>query len=377
MCPNMKDVMGVLVLIEPKDKLKELTVHRSLAAVPFGARYRLIDFALSNLVNAGIRNVGVFVQDKYRSLMDHLGIGQEWDLNRKRDGLFILPPEKFADGTTSWLMNGDILMLRLHLDYLARSKQEYVILMTSPVIWNVDLMKVMEFHLRKNADVTMVYHLDGKDECVGTSTEINTDDEGKVTQIMVNPLLSQSSQVLLDTFIIKRQLLMELIDIAIALGGNDFVRDILIRNLEKLKIYGWEFNGYAEKITSLECYYRTSMELLDSNVYQEVFFKNGPIFTKIKNEPPTIYADTAVVNNSLIANGCKIEGTVENSILFRGVKIGKNAVVKNSIVMQKAEVKEKAILEYVIIDKDSTISEEKRLIGAAVYPLVIGKGTTL
>lgn len=377
MLQNLKDVMGVLVLIEPRDKLKELTVHRSLAAVPFGARYRLIDFALSNLVNAGIRNVGVFVQDKYRSLMDHLGIGQEWDLNRKRDGLFILPPEKFADGTTSWLMNGDILMLRRHLDYLARSRQEYVILMTSPVIWSIDLKKVMEFHLSKNADVTMLYHLDGKDECVGTSTEIDTDEKGKVIEIRVNPLLSQSSKVLLDTFIVKRQLLMELIDKAIASGGSDFVRDVLIRNLDKFRVYGWEFNGYAQKITSLECYYRTSMELPNPNVYQEIFFQNGPVFTKIKNEPPTIYAETAVVKNSLIANGCKIEGVVENSILFRGVKIGKNAVIKNSIVMQKAEIKEKAILEYVIIDKDSTISEEKRLMGAAVYPLVIGKGTTL
>lgn len=374
---NMNNVMGVIILTERKDKLRELTVNRALAAVPFGARYRIIDFALSNLVNAGVRNVGVFVQEKYRSLMDHLGIGKEWDLNRQRDGLFILPPEKYADGSTSWLLNGDILLLRRHLDYLLRSKQEYVIIMTNPIIWNIDFQAVLKNHLDKQADITIVYHLTDHENCLGTFTEVNTDRKEKVTAVKVNPLVNQSSKLSLDTFIIGRKKLMELMDSSISTGGSDFVRDIIIPNLDKLMIYGYQFEGYARKINSLECYYKTSMELLDPKISKELFYANGPIYTKVKNEPPAIYAKTAEVKNSLIANGCIIEGRVENSILFRGVKVGQNTVVKNSIVMQKTEIAYGVSLENVIIDKDCFISAEKRLMGAANYPLVIGKKTQL
>ena len=275
---NMNNVMGVIILTERKDKLKELTLNRALAAVPFGARYRIIDFALSNLVNAGVRNVGVFVQEKYRSLMDHLGIGKEWDLNRQRDGLFILPPEKYADGSTSWLLNGDILLLRRHLDYLLRSKQEYVILMTNPIIWNVNFTTVLKDHLDKQADITIVYHLTDHQNCLGTFTEINTDRQEKITAVKVNPLINQSSKLSLDTFIIGRKKLMEIMDSSISTGGSDFVRDIIIPNLDKLLIYGYQFEGYARKINSLECYYKTSMELLNPKISKELFYANGPIY---------------------------------------------------------------------------------------------------
>ncbi|HHY19125.1 MAG TPA: glucose-1-phosphate adenylyltransferase subunit GlgD [Firmicutes bacterium] len=373
----MNNVMGVIVFTELKDVLKELTANRSLAAVPFGARYRLVDFALSNLVNAGVRNVGVFVQEKYRSLMDHLGNGKEWDLNRRRDGLFILPPEKYADGSTTWLLNGDILLLRRHLDYLYRSKQEYVILITSPLVYNIDLNDVLSKHLQSEADITVVYRNFSDGECNGSFTELSLDTLGRINDIKISPLLSQSSKLSLDTFVLKREALIRFVDLATSTGGHDFVKDILIRNISKLRIQGYEFGGYARKINSLECYYHTNMELLQPMIYQELFFANGLIFTKVKNEPPTRYEDSAVVKNSLVANGCKIGGTVEGSIVFRGVKIAKNAKIKNSIIMQKADISEGVSVENVVIDKDCTIGAGKRLKGDTNYPLVLSKATIL
>ncbi len=374
---SMNNVMGVIILTEQKDRLRELTTNRALAAVPFGARYRIIDFPLSNLVNAGVRNVGVFVQEKYRSLMDHLGIGKEWDLNRQRDGLFILPPEKYADGSTSFLLNGDILLLRRHLDYLIRSKQEYVILMNNPIICNINLQEVLKSHLDKQADITMVYHINDHEVGLGSFTEIAATEKERITALKVNPFINQSSKLSLDTYIISREMLIDLVDNSIAMGGSDFVRDVTIRNLAKLKIYGYGFEGYARKISSLECYYKTNMELLDPKVYKELFYAYGPIYTKVKNEPPAIYAKTAQVKNSLVANGCKIEGKVENSIVFRGVKIGKNVVVRNSIIMQKTQLESGVELENVILDKDCFIGMGKRLRGDKTYPLVIGKKTRL
>ncbi|MDD2431070.1 MAG: glucose-1-phosphate adenylyltransferase subunit GlgD [Firmicutes bacterium] len=377
MAINVNDLMGVLILAENQNILKELTMRRQLAAIPFGARYRIIDFALSNLVNAGIRNVGVFVQEKYRSLMDHLGIGKEWDLNRQRDGLFILPPEKYNDGSNSLVLNGDILLLRRHLDYLIRSKQEYVVIFNGPIVMNIDLKRMFEKHLASNADISLLYQVDSSERQRTSNTEILTDQDSRVTSIKINPFVNSSLKMLLDTFIMKRTLLIELVDSAVAEGGFDLVRDILIKNLKSLRIYGCEFSGYARKINSLECYFKTSMELLDPKVSEELFFAHGPIFTKVKNEPPVIYTKDADVKNSLVANGCRIEGTVENSILFRGVKIEKGAQVKNSIIMQKSSIGNGSALENVIIDKDCVISPNKRLMGAATYPLVIGKATVL
>lgn len=371
------NLMGAIILADNQVNLKELTLRRQLAAVPFGARYRLIDFPLSNLVNAGVRNVGVFVQEKYRSLMDHIGIGKEWDLNRQRDGLFILPPETYSDGAVPNAHSGDLALLRRHIDYFFRSKQEYVVVCCGSIIMNIDLTQMLTKHLNTGADITLLYRVEKDRTDHSQAVEVFTDENSRVTFLKVNPIVSSSSKILLDTYILRRDLLIELVDAAVSSGGSDFVMDVLIRNLGDLKVYGHEFSGYARKICSLETYFNASMELLTPEVYSELFFANGPIFTKVKNEPPVVYLDGATAKNSLIANGCRIEGTVENSILFRGVKVEKGAHVKDSIIMQKSVVGRGAFLENVIVDKDSQISSHKRLVGDRTYPLVIGKGSAL
>ncbi len=368
----MKDVMGIINLVEPTELLKDLTKHRTLGAVPIGGRYRLIDFALSNLVNAGIRNVGIFVQDQYRALMDHVGTGMEWDLARQRDGLFILPPDSRGENGNH---QGDIDILYRHYDYLERSREKTVIMAGTSIICNMDYKRVVAHHQEIDADVTIVYKPDTQSTV--RCTVLDVDDKSRVTSIRVNPLHAKTHNISMKMYILKKELLMELLDQCISRGETDFVKDALIKNIDRLKIVGYPFDGYIMNITSLSSYYHASMELLDPSVWQELFFHAGPIHTKVKNESPVHYGHHAKVTNSLIANGCIIEGTVENSILFRGVHVQKGVHVKNSILMQKSDIGKNATLEYVILDKDVIITKGKNLQGDPDYPMVVGKKTVL
>lgn len=372
----LKNVMGIIDLGEADEFLKELTIHRSLAAVPFGGRYRLIDFTLSNMVNAGIRNVGIFVKHQYRSLMDHLGTGNEWDLDRQRDGLFILPPPKPFDRDTA--SEHDVDLLYPHLDYLERSREEFVFVSGTSMVCNMDLTEVMEFHRAQEADITMLYSSNGETGIASPgSTFLNVDEEGRVRDIQVGPLHPGSTSVSMKMFFMKKNLLMGMLDQAESRGDKNLVKDTFIKHLGDMRIFGYPFDGYVGRINSLDSYFRCTMDLLQPEIWQELFYSSGLIYTKVKNEPPVRYKKGCTVRNSLVANGCVIEGHVENSVLFRGVKVHKGATVKNSIIMQKGDIGEDAMLEYVILDKDSVVTSGKHLLGDGKYPLVIAKRTIL
>ncbi|NLJ86456.1 MAG: glucose-1-phosphate adenylyltransferase subunit GlgD [Firmicutes bacterium] len=369
----MHQVMGIINLVEPVDNMQYLTEHRSLGAVPFGGRYRIIDFTLSSMVNAGIVNVGIFMQDHFRALMDHLGTGKEWDLDRLRDGLFILPP----DGYSRSQPRGDIELMHRHLDYLERSRQDTVIMSGTSMICNIDLYQALAYHREKQADMTIIYKPGRLADYEARCTLLDVADDQRITGIEVNPALPRSRNMSMNMYIMDKRLLMEMLDQSVSRGESDWVKDCLIRNLSRLKIYGYPFTGYLGSITSLKSYYRTTMELLQPEISRELFFSAGLVYTKVKNEAPTKYVDGADVRNSLIANGCVIEGTVENSVLFRGVKVNKGAVIKNSVLMQKSIIGSNCHFEHVILDKDVVVSTGKHLIGDPDYPLVIRKGTIL
>ncbi len=372
----LKNVMGIIELGESDEFLKELTLHRSLAAVPFGGRYRLIDFTLSNMVNAGIRNVGIFVKHQYRSLMDHLGMGNEWDLDRQRDGLFILPPPKPLERDST--SEHDVDLLYPHLDYLERSREELVFVSGTSMLCNMDLTDVLDFHRAKEADITMLYSSNGDTRLASPgSTFLNVSEDGRVHDIEVGPLHPSTKNVSMKMFLMKKNLLMGMLDQAESRGDKHLVKDTFIKHLRDMRIYGYPFEGYVGRINSLESYFGCSMDLLRPEIWQELFFSSGSIYTKVKNEPPVRYNEGCTVRNSLIANGCVIEGHVENSVLFRGVKVHKGAAIKNSIIMQKGEINSNALLEYVILDKDSTVTNGKHLLGDRKYPLVIAKRTIL
>ena len=305
--------------------------------MPFGGRYRLIDFTLSNMVNSGIQSIAIFPKFNYRSLMDHLGTGKDWGLNRKRDGLFFLPPPFYCE-------NGDsdcsFHFLKYHLDYFYRSSQEYVVFSNSNNICSINFQDVLQQHLETNADITEV----------------------------------RSQETPLDMYVLKKSLLLDLIHSQDPYKHTS-VWDVIKDYRYRIDIQPYEFTGYVAKIDSVASYYKHSLDLLLPNVWNELFFQSKPIYTKIKDEPPTRYKKHAEVNNSKIANGCSIGGYVENSIIFRGVQIEEGAVVKNSIVMQKGKIGKGSCIDRVIIDKDARIEDYVTLKGKTQSPIVIKKGT--
>jgi len=371
----MQNVMGIINLNDGQEYLTELTKGRPLAAVPFGGRYRMIDFILSNMVNSGIQNVGILVQDKYRALMDHLRSGKEWDLARKRDGLFILPP-----GRTQALPNvyrGNIENFYNNLDYIESSRQQYVLIAGSHIVCNLNYRKIFKFHQEKGADITVMYKENNMDEDFMQYAILDCHSDGRLSDLAINPSQTLSRKVSMEMYLIEKGLLVSLIKDCQARGGLDFVKDILIKNINNLKIYGYPYKGYTARVDSVKSYYKHNMELLKPEKWEELFFKSGLVYTKVKDEAPVKYKEEAKVSNAMIGNGCMIEGRVENSILFRGVRVRKGAYVKDSIIMQRCDIAENVVVENVICDKNVSITNGKWLKGEKNYPLVIQKGTVI
>ncbi len=371
----MLNVMGIINLKEESD-LKEITHSRSIAAVPIGGRYRVIDFLLSNFVNSGMRNVGVITQTKFRSLMDHLRSRKEWDLNWKDDGLFILSP--VYDMYPLRMYRGDLDNFHTNMDYLNRSKQEYVIITGGDTVCNINYKQVFEYHKEQKADITMIYKdLPHSAHYHEPCHYLKIDKAGRVLDIETDHNQGELKHISMDTIMLKKSLLIEIVNRCVTRGEYDLLKDGLIKNLGNLQVKGYKFDGFMAKINTVQNYFRFNMDLLNPSVWEELFFKNGLIYTKVKDEAPAKYFEDCKVSNSLIANGCMIEGTVENSIIFRGVKVHKGAHIKNSIIMQKSEIGHNTHLDYVILDKDTKISMGKRLSGDMDFPIVIAKKTVI
>lgn len=369
----MRDTMGIIYTGDNNASLQEITRNRSVASVPFGGRYRIIDFILSNMVNSGIHNVGLIMQNNYHSLMDHLDSGKQWDLDRKNDGLFILPPY-VSQGNTGWY-RGDVEALHNIMSYIRRSTQKNVVISGASMVCNLTYDEAFDFHREKNADITIIYKEEKKasrDE-LSKHTLIQTDEDGRIWDMEVMPSAPMSNKISMEMYIIEKKLLEYLVEECTARGLHDFVKDILIKKIDKLKIYGYPYTGYLAKIDSVQSYFKHNMELFNPENFYELFHHYGLIYTKVKDEVPARYGNNSSSENSLVADGCVIDGTIENCVVFRGVKIAEGAVVKNSIIMQDTEISENAYLENVILDKNVIIRRGKHLVGQENYPVVIRK----
>lgn len=369
------NTMGLILTGWKKPGLKDLSYNRSVSAIPFGGKYRAIDFILSNMVNSGIKNVGVLTQYSFRSLMDHLGSGKEWDLDRRYDGLFIFPPT-MTDEESGWYRGSADAMYH-NLTFLRRSNEEYVVIAQGNGIFRMQMGDMLQYHIDKDADITLAYRkmYDYSPEEISSLGIIRIDGDNRIIDLQEKPLNPQSDLASIGVYLLRRKLLISLIEECIAHGNYDFVRDIMIRKLDELKIYGYEFTGYWRNIYSVRNYYRCSMEVLDPAVREELFVRNGKIYTKVKDEAPAKYNEEAEVTNSIVADGCFIEGTVENSVLFRGVTVSRGAVVRNSIIMQGSVIEPDAIVEYAILDKNVVLTRGKYLKGDADYPVVVSKNS--
>ena len=368
----IKDVFGLIYAGEENYNLRELVLARSVAALPVGGRYRVIDFPLSNMVNSGIRNVGIITQKNYQSLMDHVGSGKEWDLSRKTDGLFMLPP--FDNAENTGIYRGISDAIRSNMSYIKRASQPYCLLVGSSTVHTATYNHMLKSHLEKKADITILYNVDNAGEGREPYRDLRlfTDEDGWVTEMDYNFKYSSSDKVGMEVYLIHKSLLEYVIDRSIAHGHFDFVGDALMKNVKNLRILGIEHKGYVGRLDSV-----MNLDMLRPEVQKDLFYTGRPVYTKIKDEAPVKYGQDAVVKNSLLANGCVIKGEVEDCMLFRGVRVGKGAKLKGCIIMQECDIDANCSLEYIIADKNCHIREGRRLVGDPNYPSIIRKGSVL
>ena len=373
-------LFGVINLSENDYFLKQITYHRPVASIPFLGRYRMIDFALSNLTNSGATTVGIFLNDRYRYLMDHIGSGKEWDLDRKKGGVFWFSP--YATPDIHSQLRGDVSTYFSNIDYFTEVPGDYAVITGTSMILNIDLDKVLKEHLSTNADITVVYKsIEDDDFGFERCNTVNLNEYGRVVtfgkNIKKNETEAAKKKISTEIYIVRKELISDMITDAITTGQNIFLTDVLHNAVTRYKVVGYEFKGYLKNISSIEGYFDASMDMLNEDHIKEVFFNERKIKTKVKDETPTYYSEDSNVTNSLIANGCKIEGTVINSIIFRRVNVAKGAIVKDSIIMQNTDIRENCLIENVITDKSVVLTEGTELKGSPKNPVVVGKGSIL
>jgi len=357
--------------------IPELTRTRTVASVPFLCRYRLIDFALSGMVNADIWNIGVITHSNYHSLMEHIGSGKDFDLARRSGGVKILPPYITAFGSKGRLYNTRLEALIGVYPYISSIKEKYVVLSDCDTVCNIDIRELLNEHVSSCADITVAVSGNGRYIGGSNATLYRTDCGGIVTDILEGNVAEfPDTSPGLNVMVMSSELLSYLVADAAAHGYTSFIKDIMLRGLSRYNIRVCRMGGYSATIGSLGDYFTASMELIrDKSARDELFsVSDRPVYTKRRNSPPTTYSDGSCVSRSLIADGCVIRGLVENSILFRGVTVGENTVVRNSIIMQDTIIGDNSSLNYVICDKNAVIRDGRTLSGCDGTPFCISKG---
>lgn len=348
--------------------MRELSNKRAIAAMPVAGSYRSIDFALSNMSNSRIQKVAVITQYNARSLNEHLSSSKWWDFGRKQGGLFVITPTITAESSYWYRGTADSLYQNLH--YLKSSHEPYVVIASGDGVYKLDYNKVLEYHIEKKADITMVVKKLDDTSDIGRYGVVSMTEEGRITDIDEKPLETNLNTVSAGIYVIRRRLLIELIEKAADEDRHDFVRDILVRYKNIKKIYGYKLDGYWSNIASVDSYFKTNMAFLNKEV-RNYFFKQYPdIYSKVDDLPPAKYNFGADVKNSLVSSGCIINGTVNHSILFKKIYIGNNSIVKNSIILNNAYIGDNSYIENCVVESGSTIKANSRYVGEAGVKIV-------
>lgn len=349
--------------------MKTLSANRTLASVPFGGRYRLIDFMLSSLVSSSVSDIGIITKSMYGSLMDHVGGGKNWDLDRKNGGMKILTP--FASETIFYSDNQFEIMRSVY-GYIADKLQEYCIIADGNLVCNLDFRDMVSHHLQTGADLTVLT----KNKCPRAGeVELSVDEQFTVQRARLHATASKTlCKTVLNVFVLHKSLLMNLVEWGVGYGWKNFGKDVLTKKYGQMRVCAYDVPGYCAVIDSTSAYMQANMDILTPTVRNEIFQKDRPILTRIKDSVPTGYGEFAKISNSLIADGCRIDGKVENSLIFRNVTVEKGACVKNSVIMQNTIVEQGANLGHVILDKNVRIGADKTLYGCAALPFLVNKG---
>ncbi|MGN0985450.1 MAG: glucose-1-phosphate adenylyltransferase subunit GlgD [Candidatus Enterenecus sp.] len=370
------NMMGIIFAEMYGNQLDSLTYDRNMAAIPFGGRYRLVDFILSNMVNSGISNVGVLAKQHYRSLMDHLSSGQEWDLNRKNGGLHILPP--YANESISHSTVGKLDELRNALDLMRGSTETYVLLADADVVCNIDLRPALASHIASGCEITAVT-IPADGSCAEPHDVVIQMEDGQPKAFALNYVAKAGDQIGMSMYIVNRERLAKLVREYTSFGAFHLERDFIQQrfNQGELSINVYPFDGDVYFIHNMADYLRASLAITDEAASARLFRPESPIYTRVHDEVPSYYGMDCTVSGSIIADGCIIEGSAQHSVLSRGVRIAKGARIKDCIIMQGSVVGEGAVLENVVVDKHAVISAGTQLKGLPSAPVTIRKGATI
>ena len=362
--------IGIILAGGNNNKMRELSNKRAIAAMPIAGSYRSIDFALSNMSNSHIQKVAVLTQYNARSLNEHLMSSKWWDFGRKQGGLYVFTPTVTADN--SWWYRGTADAIYQNLSFLKNSHEPYVVIASGDGIYKLDYNKVLEYHISKRADVTVVC-TDKYEDDVTRFGVLKMNADGRIEEFDEKPMISDSHTISTGIYMLRRRQLIEMIEKCAQEDRHDFVTDILIRYKNLKRIYGYKIDSYWNNISTVEAYYKTNMDFLKPDV-RNYFFKQEPLIrTKIDDLPPAKYNPGAKVKNSLVASGCIINGTVENSVLFKKVFVGNNCVIKNSVILNDVYLGDNTHIENCVVESRDTIRANSCHIGEDGIKVVVEK----
>ena len=370
----MKGLHGIIFAYEKYDKLQELSEIRSAASIPFGGRYRVVDFSLSNLVNAGVTDVGVVLHGRYQSMLDHLGTGKVWGLSRKRGGLRILPPFNYQQNWGVLPFRGKVEALAGVRSYLDTIRQDHVALMDGDLVANLPLAEIYETHVKSGADITVVCGNDSFTTDDGTYFEM--DGQGRITEVLFR-LHNPRGYRGLEVYILSTELLKQMVDDCTGKDQFSWRRDVLQAHKDQLNLRGYIWGGFAAQVRSVQEYYDRSMQLLDPAIRADLFTPERPIWAKGADKSSTYVGEDGRCVDSLVADGCDIQGVVENSVLFPGVVVEEGAEVRGCVLFKETVVRRGAKLSCIITDKDVEVLPDRTLMGHQNYPIVVAKGSVV
>ncbi len=356
--------VGIVLAGGSNNRMGQLSKKRAVAAMPVAGSYRCIDFVLSNMSNSHIQKVAVLTQYNSRSLNEHLNSSKWWDFGRKQGGLYVLTPF-ITEENSSWYM-GTADSIYQNLDFLRRCHEPYVIITSGDCVYKMDYEKILDYHVQTKADITVaVKDMTDASEDIHRFGIVRMAEDGRITNFEEKPLIAQTNTVSIGVYVIRRRLLIELIQKAHEENRNDFVQDILVRYKDVKKIFAYKHEGYWQNISTIDSYYQTNMDFLKRDV-REYFFKDYPnVYSKIEDLPPAKFNPGSKIKNALISSGCIVNGEVQNSILFKKVYVGNNCVIKNSIILNDVYIGDNTVIENCIVESRDTIRANSSYIGEA------------
>lgn len=363
--------VGIILAGGNSPKMRELTQRRAIAAMPVAGSYRAIDFALSNMSNSHIQKVAVLTQYNARSLNEHLNSSKWWDFGRKQGGLYVFTPTITADN--GYWYRGTADAIYQNLEFLRKCHEPYVIISSADAVYKMDYNKVLEYHILKKADVTVVCKkLDTNEEARRFGT-LKLNEDMRIEEFEEKPMLATSSMISAGIYVIRRRLLIDLIEHCAEEERHDFVTDILIRYKNLKRMYGYEIKDYWNNISTVEAYYRTNLDFLKPEVRRYFFREYPEVYSKVSDLPPAKYNPGAIVKNSLVGSGSIINGTVENSVLFKKTFVGNNCVIKNSVILNDVYLGDNTYIENCIVESRDTIRAKTRHVGENGVKVIVEK----